>query len=264
MKQLRKEQASVSDSYWKRNSHRESKYKIQGVGIYDSISKLPCLFFPAIYLLLIILCFNSCSPKNQNPPIDPKPSHHSIGINHIQTIKGSFSQPAGISVDADGKIYLVDSGKSRIFVINKEWEIADSIGRFGWKKGEFDRPTDVAIDNRLRLYIADSGNNRVQRFSLIEQTFGVIVGDKPDDNYAERNLYEPRGVSVDSKGDIYIVDTWNHRILKIDPLGRFLLSIGGAGMLNAPQGVAIDKMNNIYVCDNGNHRICKLILAEQE
>jgi tripartite motif-containing protein 71 len=204
-------------------------------------------------LLSLVSCFLiSCSQTRQIPATDTHPAFHSIGINHILTINGDFSQPSGIAVDTDGGIYLVDAGKSIIYILNKEGKILDYIGRFGWNEGEFDHPTYIALDNRLRLYIADSGNNRIQRFSLIDQTFSVIAG-----NETEKSLYEPQGVSVDSRGYIYIIDTWNHQILKIDQLGRLLMKIGGLSTLKEPQGIIVDDANNIFVCDTGNNRICK-------
>jgi DNA-binding beta-propeller fold protein YncE len=235
--------------YWKRNNRRSARYKQQGLAT-NIIILVVCL-------LILFISFNSCNQSKYFPSTDSRPTYNSIGINHISTIKGVFSQPKGLSVDNEGRIYLADSGQNRIYIIDNKLEVIDSIGRFGWQKGEFDRPIDVAVDSRLRLYIADSGNNRIQRFSLIDQAFSVLSGEKSDITDAEKNIYEPQAITVDSRGYIYVVDTWNHRILKIDALGRMLLSIGGIGILKNPQDISIDNINNIYVCDTGNNRVCK-------
>jgi len=196
-----------------------------------------------------------------------------MGINHLFTIRGYFSQPAGIAVDAEGSLYVADSGKSAIYILDaNDGKLLESIGRFGWRAGEFDSPADVAVDARLRLYIADTGNNRVQRFSLINRTFSIIAGEKsPQPPFTKgglggfeksESLYEPQSVAADMRGYVYIADTWNHRILKIDPLGRLQMEIGGLGrtgqQFKNPRGVMVDFKNNIYISDTGNHRVHKL------
>jgi tripartite motif-containing protein 71 len=122
------------------------------------------------------------------------------------------------------------------------------------------------VDAQLRLYIADSGNNRVQRFSLIKRSFSTIAGEKHGEpaggTVSVLSLCGPQSIATDVSGYVYIADTWNHRILKIDPLGRLQMEIGGLGstgqQFRNPQGVMVDFKNNIYISDTGNHRVHKL------
>jgi len=69
----------------------------------------------------------------------------------------------------------------------------------------------------------------------------------------------PRGIAVDSNGNIYVVDTDNHRIQKFSPGGKWLTSWGGKGsgqgQLRNPYGIAIDEADHIYVADTNNNRI---------
>ena len=61
----------------------------------------------------------------------------------------------------------------------------------------------------------------------------------------------PRGLAVDSAGNIFVADTDNGRIEKFSPNGIFITSIGtrgeGYGQLKEPNGIAIDRAGNIYV-----------------
>jgi DNA-binding beta-propeller fold protein YncE len=72
----------------------------------------------------------------------------------------------------------------------------------------------------------------------------------------------PRGLAVDSGGNIFVADTNNARIQKFSPNGTFVISIGtkgkGPGQLGAPNGIAISRAGKLYVADVGNHRVQKL------
>lgn len=78
---------------------------------------------------------------------------------------------------------------------------------------------------------------------------------------AELGLKGPKGLAVDSQGNIYVSDSWNNRILKLDPEGNLIAAYGregsGEGELSGPTGLAVDAADNLYVSDNGNNRIQK-------
>jgi uncharacterized protein (TIGR03663 family) len=75
-------------------------------------------------------------------------------------------------------------------------------------------------------------------------------------------LNDPRGIVRDSKGNLYVVDTGNHRIVVFGPDGKPARTIGslgnGDGQFNEPRGIAIDAQDNLYVADTWNARVVKL------
>ena len=72
---------------------------------------------------------------------------------------------------------------------------------------------------------------------------------------------EPGGLTIDSQGNLYVADIFNHRVQKFDSEGNFLAQVGGngpdEGQFNEPWGVAVDAEGNVYVADSFNHRIQK-------
>ncbi|MFC1725698.1 hypothetical protein ACFL4T_08725 [candidate division KSB1 bacterium] len=84
-----------------------------------------------------------------------------------------------------------------------------------------------------------------------------IGADKYDKNKVFRY---PGSFELDSKGNIYIVDTGNHRVQKFSRGGKHLLTIGGvegteSGQFNMPTDIAVDKEDNIYITDHENNRV---------
>ena len=75
------------------------------------------------------------------------------------------------------------------------------------------------------------------------------------------NFIDHCGVAVDSQGNFYVADSWNHRIQKFDAAGNLLLVWGshgsGDGQFQVPYGVAVDANGQIYVADANNNRIQK-------
>ena len=71
----------------------------------------------------------------------------------------------------------------------------------------------------------------------------------------------PNGIAIDGSGNIYVVDSDNHRVQKFNSAGVFQSEFGssgtGNGQFNTPTGIVIDSSGNIYVVDAGNHRIQK-------
>ena len=72
---------------------------------------------------------------------------------------------------------------------------------------------------------------------------------------------QPSGIALDSSGNVYVADTWNHRIQKFTSSGQFVTKWGsygnGDGQFIGPFGIALDSSGNVYVADINNGRIQK-------
>ena len=145
-------------------------------------------------------------------------------------------------------------------------------------EARLDFPSGVAVDGAGNLYIADSENHRIRKVDATGTITTVAGSGEPgysgDGGPAtEAQLTWPSGVAVDGAGNLYIADSENHRIRKVDATGT-ITTVAGSGepgysgdggpateaQLTWPSGVAVDGAGNLYIADRGNHRIRILTL----
>jgi uncharacterized protein (TIGR03437 family) len=140
----------------------------------------------------------------------------------------------------------------------------------------FNSPGGIALDSKGNLYIADPLNHRIRMLSggnvstVAGNGTAGFTGDGAAATSAELNF--PEAVAVDSTGNLYIADTANHVIRKVDTTGKISTiagmngQIGATGdnatatsaLLNYPGGVAVDSAGNVYIADTGNSEIRKV------
>jgi len=98
--------------------------------------------------------------------------------------------------------------------------------------------------------VLDLGHSRVQ---IIDRRSGGIVGSVGQDNKAEENFSLPTNISTDQKGNVYVTNIGNGRIIKLDRDGHFLSGAGklgtAFGQFGRPKGVAVDNDGFVYVVD---------------
>jgi sugar lactone lactonase YvrE len=192
-----------------------------------------------------------------------------------------LDMPSGVAVDAKGNIYVSDSYNNRVRRVRTEGIIQTIAGNgengFGGDGGpatsaKLAHPMGVAVDSRGNVYIADRENNRIRRVTPDGRISTVIGsgerGYSGDGPALSVKLSFPHGVAVDRQGDVYVADTFNHRIRKLGRDG-IVRSIAGTGSqefvgdggpavkagLAAPDSVAIDAQGNIYIADRANWRV---------
>jgi len=141
---------------------------------------------------------------------------------------------------------------------------------------ELNLPANVAVDGSDDIFVADSGNQRIRKIDrggMITTIAGTGSAGYSGDGGPARSarLFVPGWVAVDNNGNLYIADTYNNRIRKVDTNGTIttVAGTGAAGysgdsgpaasaLLNGPACVAVDKAGNLYVTDGRNSRIRKV------
>jgi NHL repeat len=126
------------------------------------------------------------------------------------------------------------------------------------------------VDEFGNLFLTD--NNLIRKVDALGNASIVAGSDDPGfaDGVGRTALFAyPAGVAVDKRGNLFVADTGNHRIRKIDPDGQVTTSagngqpgyadgIGTAAQFHFPLGVTVDGDGNVYVADRSNRRIRKI------
>ena len=155
-----------------------------------------------------------------------------------QPSQAAFSDPFGIAVAKDGAMYISDAGESnRIRKITPEGVVSTFAGgNEGFADGvgsaaSFNTPSGLAIDSNGNLYVADTANNRIRKITPAGEV-STIAGDGTagylDGSAAQARFNGPIGVAVDSRGNVFVADTYNDRIRLISPDGN-VSTLAGAG-----------------------------------
>ena len=223
------------------------------------------------------------------------PTHAQTG--NISTVAGggvgdgstptlaALTSPAGVVVDSSGNIYVADSAAHRIRKIDNERNMISTIagnGNAGYSGDDapasnatINSPFGMAIDADDNLYFADSGNHRIRKIDLATGLITTVAGFgspgfEGDGGHAlDAAFNSPHGVDIDRYGNIYIADTYNNRIRKVDAESRIITTIAGIGIagsggdhglaieadLAQPKDVAVDDIGKVYIADTGNHLI---------
>ena len=197
-------------------------------------------------------------------------------------VEAELSGPLGVAVDGASNLYIADRENHRIRKVDSTGTITTiaGTGEFGFSgdggpatAARLNNPRGMAVDGAGNLYIADLNNWRIRKVDSTG-TITTIAGTRGrgfsgDGGPAvEAELYNPEGVAVDGAGNLYIADTWNHRIRKVDSTGT-ITTIAGTGEfgfsgdggpaveaeLYYPRGMALDGAGNLYIADVGNGRI---------
>jgi sugar lactone lactonase YvrE len=197
-----------------------------------------------------------------------------------------FNRPTGIALDRTGTLYVADSANHTIRNVTSAGVVntfAGSAGSAGSTDGtgsdaRFHEPRGIAIDSAGNLYVADLFNDTIRKITAAG-VVSTLAGSAKDDHGSndgtgsDARFHAPRGVAVDSAGNLYVADSVNSTIRKVTSAGVVSTlaglagsdgtndGIGSAAQFNFPRGVAVDSARNVYVADTYNHTIRKITPA---
>jgi sugar lactone lactonase YvrE len=181
---------------------------------------------------------------------------------------GRINYPYKALPDALGNLYVADGHNNRIQEFSPTGKLIRTFGKRGSGPGELWQPRGLAIDPFGNLWVADHENARVVKFSRTGRFLGMWGAHGADGSYGGGwgEFNSPRGLSSDSKGNIYVADDANHRIVKMANDGTVLALWGrpdlrpgtADGEFALPYGTAVDPSDHVWVADTVNNRLVKL------
>ncbi|HPM31298.1 MAG TPA: hypothetical protein PLJ60_13265 [Chryseolinea sp.] len=200
-------------------------------------------------------------------------------------ISATLFNPYSIAIDPSDNIYIAESGNHVVRMITKSTGKITTIAGLGpdhagytgdsdaATEAELNGPSGIAVDADGDIYISDTGNNVVRKISggIITTIAGTgalgYSGDGGDATSATFNSL--KGIAVDHLGNVYVADSGNNAIRKIDTTTGEISTLAGTGAvgysgdgglassakLSGPLGVAVDADGNIFIADTGNNAI---------
>ncbi|MCE1195706.1 hypothetical protein LWX53_04350 [bacterium] len=188
----------------------------------------------------------------------------------------SFTAPRGLAVDAEGNVYVADTGANKLRKITPAGAVSTlaGSGAAGSADGTgavatFSAPCGVAIGAGGVIYLCDRGGNRIRAVSPAGVVTTVAGSGSPgaaDGVGTAATFKAPEGIAATASGCLYVADTGNNKIRYINILGG-VVSLAGSGAagcadgtgaaasFSAPRGVALDSDGNLCVADAGNNRV---------
>jgi sugar lactone lactonase YvrE len=196
-----------------------------------------------------------------------------------------FGQPWSPVIDSASNIYVADVEFSTIRKITPQGSVSTFAGQTNIQgstdgvgtNASFSNPYGLAIDSSNNLYVADTGNETIRKITpdgAVRTLAGLAGNYGSTDGIGSAALFgSPRGIAVDTNGNLYVADTSNETIRKVTPAGVVTTlaglvnnfgtadGTGNGARFNFPSALAVDASGNIYVADNQNAAIRKVTPA---
>lgn len=181
-----------------------------------------------------------------------------------------FSAPIGIAIDQSDNLFVSDFNNNRIRKITQSFSTSTFAGN--GISSVLNAPYCSVFDTLGNLYVSESGNNRISKITpngSISTFAGSSVAGFFDATGIIAQFKDPRGITIDSLGNLYVSDAQNYRIRKITPTGivSTFAGKGTAGLSNGAgasaqfgllRGIVADSNRNLFAVDRSNNCIRKI------
>jgi sugar lactone lactonase YvrE len=196
-------------------------------------------------------------------------------------IEATFNDPASITFDGEGNLYVADTYNHKIRKITLDGNVSTFAGSgeigsddgFG-TEASFHTPLGVTFKEG-NLYVADTFGNKIRKITTLDGNVSTFAGSGEIGSYdgvgIEATFKEPASITFDAEGNLYVADTANNKIRKITPGGNVSTfagsgqegshddDVGTEATFNYPGGITFGE-GNLYVADTQNNKIRKITL----
>ena len=218
----------------------------------------------------------------------------------LPATQAELDLPTSMTLDSSGNMYIADSAHNRIREVAAPSGVISTIAGNGdptysgdggpATQATLSNPSGVALDGAGNLYIADAGNNVIREISAATGVITTVAGngkagyggDGLAASSATVEFNQPQGITVDENGNLYVADTYNQRIRRIDAVSGIITTVAGNGFttpngsggfsgdngqaslaeLNFPYAVGFDASGNMFIPDSQNNRVRKVTAVQ--
>ncbi|AWH31814.1 NHL repeat-containing protein [Stenotrophomonas sp. SAU14A_NAIMI4_8] len=173
-------------------------------------------------------------------------------------LQASFHTPSGIAADAQGNLYVADTGNHAIRRISADGQVTTLAGgEQGYADGpaaqaRFDGPMGIAVDAQGQVFVADTWNDRIRVIGTDGQVRTLAGGDRPgftDAIGGEARFDTPVALAFDAHGALLVADLFNNAVRRVGGDGTVSTVVSSGGVMNAPLSLATTHDGVLYVGD---------------
>jgi sugar lactone lactonase YvrE len=192
-----------------------------------------------------------------------------------------LDSPAAVAIDAAGNVFVADTHNHRIRRVDAVSGIITTFAGTGTPglsasgtaaaATNIDLPQALAFDAAQNLYFADARTHVVRRLDRAAGLVTTVAGSGRQGFSGDLGpatlaaIDSPSGIALDAQGNLYLADTHNHRVRRVDAVTGIITSVAGTGQpgfsgtaLNLPRGLALDASGNLFLVDSRNERVRRI------
>jgi len=203
----------------------------------------------------------------------------------------SLAHPNAIALDGAGRLFIADTDNQRVRQVDLSTGVITTLAGNGVYEYAGDggpatsaslfNPLGIAADGNGHVFIADTISSRIRQVDLATGIITTVAGNGTQAYAGDggpataASLLFPFGVAVDSAGDLFIADTGNQVVRRVDRATGIITTVAGTGTLGysgdggpaigaqlfAPNTVAVDSANRLFIADSQNNRIRQVDLG---
>ena len=173
-----------------------------------------------------------------------------------------FASPRGVAVDGIGNVYVADTFNYTIRKITPGGVVttlAGSAGNSGFADGtgtaaRFHDPWGITVDGNGQIFVADRGNQVIRKITQsgeVSTLAGVPLTTGSQDNPGCARFWYPEGLAVDSNGDLFVADSENGLVRKVNSAGNVTTLGDRKTRFSYPSGITLYSAHQILVTDTG-------------